>query len=499
MTGNTSLLTLAGVSKHFGGAQALSGVDIAFERGKIHSLIGENGAGKSTLGKILLGVHQPDAGTITLNGAALRIRNPAHGNELGLVGIAQELSLMPNRSVADNISLGREVTRGPFVDARKTRDSVLAVMDRFDMRLDPDLAVGALPVAEQQKVEILRALSRDAQLIVFDEPTARLASHQAEQLLELVKSLAAAGKAIVFVSHFLDEVLRISDTITILRNGKLVRTAPAATETRETLIMGVTGQEVQSQFPALALPDLTTAPILSVRGASRAGEFDRIDLDIRPGEILGLAGLVGSGRSELAHAIFGASRLDAGTVTFRGADTSRATISDCLGRGMALVPESRRDQGLNLSRSILENVSLPYLKRFSGWRGLDKARERAEVDARCRENAVKHDGLDRAVETLSGGNQQKVLFARAAMGAPRLLIADEPTRGVDVGAKRGIYALIARMAAEGEAILLISSEIEEIMGLCHRVIVMSRGRVAAELAGDALTEKAVMNAAFSGG
>ena len=499
MADHKTLLTLAGVSKHFGGAQALAGVDVAFERGKIHSLIGENGAGKSTLGKILLGVHKPDEGTITLDGAPIRIKSPAHGNELGLVGIAQELSLMPNRSVADNISLGREVVRGLFVDARKTRDGVLAVMDHFDMRLDPDVLVGALPVAEQQKVEILRALSRDAQLIVFDEPTARLASHQAEQLLRLVKSLAAAGKAIVYVSHFLDEVLKLSDTITILRNGKLVRTSDAASETRETLIVGVTGQEVQNQYPTLALPDLTAAPVLTVRGASLRGAFEQIDLDIRPGEIVGLAGLVGSGRSALAHAIFGAARLDAGSIQFRRVEISQASVADCIGQGMALVPESRRDQGLNLSRSILENVSLPYLKRFSGWLGLDKAGERQEVDARCRDTAVKHDGLDRAVETLSGGNQQKILFARAAMGAPRLLIADEPTRGVDVGAKRGIYALIARMAADGEAILLISSEIEEIMGLCHRVIVMSRGRVAAELTGQALTENAVMNAAFSGG
>ena len=493
------LLTLSGVSKHFGGAQALTNVDVAFERGSIHSLIGENGAGKSTLGKIVLGVHQPDGGTIRLNGVDIRVRNPAHGNELGLVGIAQELSLMPNRSVADNISLGREATRGPFVDARKTRAGVLEVMERYNMHLDPDVAVGALPVAEQQKVEILRALSRDANLIVFDEPTARLASHQAEQLLELVKSLAAAGKAIVYVSHFLDEVLKISDTITILRNGRLVRTSDAAVETRDTLIVGVTGQEVQNQFPPLHRPDMTAAPILSVRGANRKGEFDQIDLDVRPGEILGLAGLVGSGRSELAHAIFGASRLDRGTIHFRQADVSRASISECLGHGMALVPESRRDQGLILSRSILENVSLPYLKAFSGWLGLEKRRERQAVDQRCRESAVKHDGLDKPVDTLSGGNQQKILFARAAIGAPRLLIADEPTRGVDVGAKRGIYALIAKLAADGEAVLLISSEIEEIMGLCHRVIVMSRGRMAAELAGEALTEKAVMNAAFSGG
>ncbi len=496
---NKTLLTLSGVSKHFGGTQALVGVDISFERGKVHSLIGENGAGKSTLGKVLLGVHQPDAGEMMLDGEAIHLRNPAQGNDRGLVGISQELSLLQNRSVADNISLGREITRGPFVDAKKTRENVLATMERFNMHLDPDVHVGALPVAEQQKVEILRALSRDARLIVFDEPTARLASHQAEQLLELVRSLANSGAAIVYVSHFLDEVLKVSDTISILRNGKLIRTSDRKTETRDSLIVGVTGQEVQNQFPPLSPPDLQAPPVLSVRGISRAGEFEDISLDIRPGEILGLAGLVGSGRSEVAHAIYGASPLDKGQISFAGADLSKASVSDCLKNGMALVPESRRDQGLMLSRSLLENVSLPHLRQFSGVLGLNKKREYEEVDLRCKETRVKHEGLRHPVDMLSGGNQQKILFARAAVGQPKLLIADEPTRGVDVGAKRSIYDLIVNLANQGEAILLISSEIEEIMGLCHRVIVMSRGRISKELVQDNLTEQAVMNAAFSGG
>ena len=494
-----SMLTLSGVSKHFGGATALSDVSITFEAGKIHSLVGENGAGKSTLGKILLGVHQPDEGTVSLDNQTVHIRTPALGNSLGLVGIAQELSLLKNRTVTDNIALGREVTRGPFVDAKATRASVINTMERYDMHLDPDALAGTLPMAEQQKVEILRALNRDARLIVFDEPTARLASHEAKQLLSLVKRLAKTGKAIVYVSHFLEEVLETSDHISILRNGKLVRTADATNETCDTLVMGVTGQKLQNQFPSVPAPDALTTPVLKVESLSSTGLFEDVTFDIRPGEILGLSGLVGAGRSDLALSIYGALPATNGRVTLGGQDISNLSIRDRIIRGMAFVPESRRDQGLMMHRSILENASLPHLDKYNGLLGINKRAERTEVDNRCQETSVKHDGLNRHVETLSGGNQQKILFARAAIGQPSLLIADEPTRGVDVGAKRGIYDLIASLAAKGEAILLISSEIEEIMGLSHRVLVMSRGKIAAELSGDKLTEKAVMEAAFSGG
>jgi ABC-type sugar transport system ATPase subunit len=491
------LLTLSGVSKHFGGVQALSGIDITFRAGEVHALVGENGAGKSTLGKLILGVHRPDSGEMRLDGAEITVPDPAHAMRHGLVGISQELSLMPRASVLDNISLGREVTRGGLVDRKATRAAVEAVMARHDMRLDPAAIVGSLPMADRQKVEILRALSRDARLIIFDEPTARLASYQARQLLVLIRALATAGKAVIYISHFLEEILEVADTISVLRNGRLIRTSPRAQETRASLVEGVTGRAFQSQFPPLPPVPQGHAPVLRVTGLTCKPLFDDVSLSVRAGEILGLAGLVGAGRSELAHAIFGAAPLDAGQIEFDGKLLARHSPAARIRAGMAMVPESRRDQGLIQVRPILENTSLPHLARFSNLLLRRKA-ERDAVAAACAETTVKFDRLSDRVDTLSGGNQQKVLFARAAMGRPRLLIADEPTRGVDVGAKRSIYDMIARLAAEGEAILLISSEIEEIMGLSHRVIVLSRGRVAAELSGESLTEHAVMQAAFSG-
>jgi ABC-type sugar transport system ATPase subunit len=492
-----ALLTLSGVSKYFGGVQALRDVDVTFEAGKVHALVGENGAGKSTLGKLILGVHRPNAGQMTLDGHEVTVANPAEALRMGLVGIAQELSLMPRATVLDNIALGREVTRHGLVDKVATRRFVTDLMDRFDMQLDPSVRVGDLGMAERQKVEILRALGRDARLIIFDEPTARLASYQAKQLLKLIRALAASGKAVIYVSHFLEEILEVSDTITILRNGQKVRTGPASAETRETLVAGVTGQDYQHQFPPRQVPQ-GGAPVLKVRGLTVKGQFEGVDLDLRPGEILGLAGLVGAGRSEVVHAIYGALPVDAGSVEFDGKVVTQGNIRSHIDAGMAMIPESRRDQGLFLGRPILENTSLPYLKRFAGWLGLAKAAEQKAVTGVCAETSVKYGSLHDHVEKLSGGNQQKILFARAALGRPRLLIADEPTRGVDVGAKRAIYDMIVRLAAQGEAILLVSSEIEEIMGLSHRVVVLSRGRVAAHLSGDGLTEMAVMQAAFSG-
>lgn len=497
MSHSDPLLTLSGVSKHFGGVQALSGIDIAFRAGEVHALVGENGAGKSTLGRLILGVHRPDSGVIRLDGAEVAIPDPAHAMRLGLVGIAQELSLMPRASVLDNIALGREVTRHGLVDRRATLAAVQAVMDRYDMRLNPAAIVGSLPMADRQKVEILRALSRDARLIVFDEPTARLASYQAKQLLGLIRALAAAGKAVIYVSHFLEEILEVADRVTILRNGRLIRTSPRAEETRKSLVEGVTGQAFQNQFPPLPPVPEGRAPVLTVQGLTSKPLFEDVSLTLRPGEILGLAGLVGAGRSELAQAIFGAAPFEAGRITFDGKTLAGQGTGGRIRAGMAMVPESRRDQGLILVRPILENTSLPYLRRFSNVL-LRRKEERSAVAAACAETQVKFGALGDRVDTLSGGNQQKVLFARASMGKPRLLIADEPTRGVDVGAKRSIYDLIVRLAAQGEAILLISSEIEEIMGLSHRVIVLSRGRVAAELSGASLTEQAVMQAAFSG-
>lgn len=494
--GNDILLTLSGVGKTFGGTVALEGIDLTVETGKVHAFVGENGAGKSTLGKLIVGVHTPSVGRVDLDGSAIQFASPAQALEHGLVGISQELSLMPTRTVLDNIALGREVTRGPFVDARATRAAVQAVMDRYDMQVDLDARVSDIPVVEQQKVEILRALSRDARLIVFDEPTARLPSDQVAPLLELVRQLAAAGKAVIYVSHFLEEILEATDTVTILRNGRLIRTGPTAAETHESLVEGVTGSVLGEQYPEIAMPDAAAPPVLSVRGLTRPGVFGDVSFDIRPGEVVGLAGLVGSGRSEIARAILGADPAT-GEVRFAGGEAG-PSIAARLSAGMAMIPENRRAQGLMIDRPIAENVTLSHLKRFSGALGLDRRRERIEVTRHCAATGLKYGSLDDPAGSLSGGNQQKILFTRAALGEPALLIADEPTRGVDVGAKRSIYDLIAGMAERGTAILLISSEIEEILGLSHRVVVVSRGRIAGELAGADLTESALMRAAFSG-
>ncbi|MEP3944682.1 sugar ABC transporter ATP-binding protein [Ascidiaceihabitans sp.] len=490
------MLTLTGVSKRFGSTLALDNISVDIRPGEVHALVGENGAGKSTLGKLMVGVHQPSDGELTLRGEPVALANPSVALGHGLVGIAQELSLMPTRSVTDNIMLAREITSAGFVNEKANRSAAQAVMDAHDMQLDPDQLVSTLPVAQQQKVEILRALSRDAQLILFDEPTARLPSEEALRLRDTVRGLADAGKAVVYVSHFLEEVLAISDTITILRNGKHIRTGPASAETRDTLIEGMTGSTLDAQFPKVHRPSADAPVVLDVKGLMVQGGADPITLQIKAGEIVGLSGLVGAGRSEIAMAIMGADPAE-GRIMLDGKDMSQTTLADRINAGIALIPESRRDQGLMMDRPILDNTSLPYLSRVSGWFGLKLQAEREQTTQHCAQATVKYAALQDSMHTLSGGNQQKVLFARASLGAPKLLIVDEPTRGVDVGAKRKIYDLIADMAARGTAILLISSEIEEIIGLCHRALVVSQGHIVSEFADADITQEALMTSAFS--
>ena len=494
--GAPCLLALGNISKDFGPTRAVDNVSLDIHAGEIHALVGENGAGKSTLGKLMTGVHSPDAGHIRVDGAPVRLSGPSDALRRGLVGIAQELSLMATRSVADNIMLGREITRGPVVSERRNRAAALKIMESCGMALDPDRIVGTLPVFDRQKVEIARALGRDARLIVLDEPTARLPPAATRHLHATVRRLAQAGKAIVYVSHFLEEVLALADKVTILRNGCLIRSAAARTESRKSLIEGMTGRTAEAQFPKIARPDAAAPVVLSVENLAVHGADAPVSFTIRAGEILGLSGLVGAGRSEIAHALIG-SEPATGHIFLNGQDLSLAPIEARLRAGFAFVPESRRDQGLMMMRSIRENVSLPWLDRLSAWTGLNLAREARETARHCAVATVKFGALADPVATLSGGNQQKVLFARAGLGSPQVLIIDEPTRGVDVGAKRKIYDLIASMAARGTAILLVSSEIEEIIGLCHRVLVIAQGHVAGEFCDAAITREALMSAAFS--
>jgi ABC-type sugar transport system ATPase subunit len=490
-------LELLDVTKQFGGVRALDGVSLGVARGSVHALVGENGAGKSTLGRIVAGALAPDSGRVTLGGETVSFRSPRDALEQKVAAIAQEPSVVPQLTVAENVFLGLEPRSTGFVRGRRLRHAYdeLAASVGFD--LPGGTPAGALRTADQQKVEILRALSRDAQLIVMDEPTAALAANETQALHEIVRSLAGSGKTILLISHFLREVLELADAVTVLRDGRLVRTSPAAEETESSLVEAMLGRSLTATFPEKQVRDDSETPVLmSVRDVSAPG-VSGVSFDLRAGEILGIAGLVGAGRTELALALFGASKIASGTVELATGERFGRSPARSLASGLALIPESRKDAGLIFGRSSIENATLSRLRALSALGVVRRARERKEarrVLERCDVRAARYSA---PVRTLSGGNQQKVLLARTLLCGPRVLVADEPTRGVDVGAKRAIYDFLAELAADGLGVIVISSELEELLGLAHRVLVMRRGRIAGEFAGDQLTESALLAAAFA--
>jgi len=489
-------LIVAGVSKRFGGVPALSDISLTIEPGKVHALIGENGAGKSTLGKIISGVIAPDEGTLTFAGQPLVLRSPREALAHGIITIAQELAIVPGLTVAENVYLGAQIARGGIVHRREMRRRFRELADRAGFALSPDVRAGNLSTADQQKVEIMRALSRNASIVVMDEPSAALSGHESAALHEIIRSLARRGSAVVLISHFLSEVLSLSDTITTLRDGHLVRTVPAAGATEDSLIEGMLGRSLSSVFPDKATAESGAPTVLKVDHLCAPGVED-CSFELRRGEILGIAGLVGAGRSELARAIFRDAKVSSGTVSLGGTELAGHSPHRSIGRGLALIPESRKDMGLMMSRSVKENVSLSRLDLVSRMGWIARVRERRTVSQLMEKTTVKSAGMGQSVSMLSGGNQQKLLFARTIMCAPSVLIADEPTRGVDVGSKRAIYDLLVDMAADGMGIIVISSELEEVLGLAHRVLVMRHGRFVTELAGQDMTEQAVLAAAFA--
>lgn len=487
---------LQGINKRFGNLQALHDVHVHIRSGTVHALVGENGAGKSTLMKILAGVEHADAGVVAVDGREVNYRSPHAALADGVTIIAQELSLEPKRTVLENVFLGVESTRHGVLDRRAMRARFDEMASRVQLSVSRDAQVGRLRTADQQKVEILRALARNARLVIMDEPTAALTTHEADKLLDIVRDLRASGTTVVYVSHFLAEVLAIADDVTVLRDGQHVRTAPAAEETPRSLVTSMLGRPSDLSFPDPASRPEPGEVVLSVRGMSRPPDFQDISLELRAGEIVGLAGLIGSGRSEVARAIFGADPFKDGSVQLGTRRFRKHTPRDAIRAGMAMLPESRKDQGLLMSRPIGENVTLPHLHALSRGGVVSTRKANRETRRVVTELDVRGVGAKTQINRLSGGNQQKTMFAKWLLRPPRVLVIDEPTRGVDVGAKHAIYELIDSLARQGMAVLVISSEIEEVLGLSDRILVMRNGRLTAEFTHGEANDDVVLRAAF---
>ncbi len=470
------VVRLRGVSKHFGATHALVDVDLDVVAGSVHGLVGQNGAGKSTLGKVLSGIHERDSGDFVAFGCVVRHWSPRAALERGIAMIQQELSLVPELTVAQNVFLGIEEQRFGLLSEREV-ERFDALNNQVGFRLNPVARVRTLRFADRQKVEILRALARNARLIVMDEPTSALTVDEADHLHQIISRLAADGRTVVYVSHFLNEVLRACDVVTTMRDGQIVRTAPAAEESEASLVMAMVGRSVDIAFPSRR-PALVvgTPPLLRVEHLQASPTVLDVSFDVHAGEIVGLAGLVGSGRSETLRAVFGADSADGGRVDFESGPYLHRTPLRSIQRGIAMLPEDRRGQGLVATMSVRENISLPSMGRFTSWGLVSRRNETDAIVRLLRDLAVVPQRPDEDIRTLSGGNQQKVLLGRWLGVAPRLLLLDEPTRGIDVGAKQQIYETIVQLAARGLGIVLVSSELEEVMGLSHRVYLIRGGR-----------------------
>ncbi|MFH8556875.1 sugar ABC transporter ATP-binding protein [Streptomyces celluloflavus] len=516
--GGRELLRVEGVTKSFPGVRALDGVDLDLRTGEVHVLLGENGAGKSTLIKMLSGAHRPDEGRILVAPVAdgggdgtpaalreVRIRSAQDAERLGIATIYQEFNLVPGLTVAENIFLGRQPrTALGLIDKKAMRARAAALLRRVRLDVSPDTPVAELGIARLQMVEIAKALSLRARVLIMDEPTAVLTSEEVQTLFGIVRELRGSGVGIIFITHHLEEIGALGDRVTVLRDGRSVDEVPAATGEDE-LIRLMVGRDIAEQYPR-ERPAAPGAPLLRVRGLTRHGSrgakgspaapvFADIDFEVRAGEVVGLAGLVGAGRTEVARAIFGVDRYDAGTVEIDGRELVRGDVRAAMRAGLGLVPEDRKGQGLVLDASLLDNLTLARLDRDTRGGLVDRRGQRREAAAVAGQLKVRMSGLDQHARTLSGGNQQKIVIGKWLLTETRLLILDEPTRGIDVGAKVEIYQLINELTAAGCAVLMISSDLPEVLGMSDRVLVMAQGRLAGELAAGDATQDAVMELA----
>ncbi|MFI2436089.1 sugar ABC transporter ATP-binding protein [Streptomyces sp. NPDC018693] len=495
------LLSMSGITKSFPGVRALDGVDLDVQAGEVHCLLGQNGAGKSTLIKVLAGAHQPDGGTIRWRGEPVTLRSPIAAMRLGIATIYQELDLVEHLSVAENVHLGHEPTAAGFVVRGKAarRSTALLLKRLGHSEIDPACLVGELSAAQQQIVSMARALSHDVRLIVMDEPSAALDPDEVDNLFRIVGDLTAGGVAVVYISHRLEEIRRIGDRVTVLKDGRAVAGGlPAKTTPTREVVALMTGRNVEYVFPERPASPPAGAPVLQVRGLTREGEFAPLDLQVRAGEIVGLAGLVGSGRSEILETVYGARKPTAGQVIVGGRPLRVGSVRAAVRAGLGLAPEERKAQALLMLESVTRNVSVSSLSRFSrgGW--IDRGAERGAARSATRELSLRPDNPAVPVRTLSGGNQQKAVLARWLLRGCRVLLLDEPTRGVDVGARAELYAVVRRLANEGLAVLLVSSEVPEVLGLADRVLVLREGRVVHTAPARELDEHRVLDLVMEG-
>ena len=493
---NEMILEIQNLTKIFPGVKALSDVSFGVKRGSVHALVGENGAGKSTLIKILTGVYEATSGGFLINGEKADVHSPLDAQKLGLSVVHQELKLVDTLSVAENIFLGRPRTgRGGLVSWRSMYDSAQRFVDELNMKLDVRREVGTLGIAQKQVVEICKALSYNARLVIMDEPSATLTENELESLFSIIETLKKRGITVIYISHRMEEIFRIADMVTVLRDGCHIRTMPVDEVDRHQLISLMVGREIGNEYPKKICP--IGKPALKVEGLTRTGVIKDVSFEVHHGEILGFSGLVGAGRTETARCIFAADKASAGKIYIDGEQVTLNDISDAVAHKIALIPEDRKQQGLILEMSVKHNISLANLDQICSRRCIDEQKERNLSEAMEQKLDIVTPSVEQEVNYLSGGNQQKVVLAKWLAVDSDIILFDEPTRGIDVGAKTEIYKLIGDMAAEGKAIIMISSDMPELIGICDRILVMREGSVSGILQRDAFDQEKLLELAVS--
>lgn len=490
-----NLLDMKQIIKSFNGVEVLHGIDFSLRAGTVHALMGENGAGKSTLMKVLAGVHKCDDGEIWLKGKKTEIQSPRHAQELGIAMIHQELSPVPEMTVAENIFLGREPRKGLFVDYKKMYADTEQLLGEMKVRVSPRAKIGRLKVADQQLIEISKAISLNADIIVMDEPTSAITDQEVEILFKTIADLKKKGTGIIYISHKMDEIFRIADDITVLRDGTYVNSWEAKDIDNNTLIKNMVGRELNEIFPKIKVPAKDV--VMEVRHFTKENQFEDISFQVREGEILGIAGLIGAGRTELMNAIFGLEKPDSGEVFFEGKKVEIRRPSDAIRHGIAYVTEDRKNEGLVLEMGVGQNITIASMKTLSSGMFIKRQEEKKTIDDQIRALRIKVHSPRQLVGKLSGGNQQKVVLAKWMMKNPKLLILDEPTRGIDIGAKSEIYKLMGEFVEKGNSIIMISSEMPEAMGMSDRILVLSSGRLSGELSREEFVQEDIMKMAVS--